>query len=261
MSVIANIFKKKEKLIKFDFSILKTDMHSHLIPNIDDGSKSIEDSLFLIKGLINLGYKNIITTPHIMSDFYKNTPEIINNGLYKLQKAIDDNNIDIKINAAAEYYIDFEFTQKIDNEQLLTFGNNYVLIECSFVNPPQNINEVIFKLQTSGYKPILAHPERYIYWLKDLKQYEYLKDRDVLFQVNILSLIGMYSADSKHIAEYLIKNEMVDFLATDLHNDRHLKLLSNMHVKESIANKIKKHTWLNASIETNKLHTNSKVSF
>lgn len=248
MSLLSKIFRKKEKLIKFDYSLLQTDMHSHLIPAIDDGSRSIDDSLFLIQGLADLGYKNIVTTPHTMSDYYKNTLEIINAGLQTVQKAVAEKGINVTINAASEYYVDFDFIQKIGNEKLLTFGDNYILIEFSFANPPQNIHDVIFELQTNGYKPVLAHPERYLYWSKNLQMYESFRDKDVLLQTNLLSLAGMYSPEAKHIAEYLVNNDMADFLGTDMHNSNHLKWLQNLHVKESIAKKIADHKWINPTI-------------
>lgn len=249
MSFWSKIFKKKEALVPFDFSLLAVDMHSHLIPAIDDGAESIEKSLTLINGLINLGYKGLVTTPHIMSDFYRNTPEIIESGLKKVRAKLQEKKINIPIAAAAEYYIDFDFAQKIGKEKLLTFGSkNYILVECSFVNSPQNLNEVIFNLQTSGYKVVLAHPERYLYWYKNRKIYEDLKERGVLFQVNILSLAGMYSAEAKELAEYLIQNDMANFLATDLHNHHHLNILKNLKIKENIAKKIEQTTWLNTTI-------------
>lgn len=249
MSFWSKIVKKKEPLVAFDFSLIAIDMHSHLIPAIDDGAENIETSLNLIDGLIGLGYKGLVTTPHIMSDFYRNTPEIIENGLQKLRAELQKHKINISIAAAAEYYIDFDFMQKIGKEKLLTFGSkNYILVECSFVNSPQNLNEVIFNLQTSGYKVVLAHPERYLYWYKNRKMYEDLKERGVLFQVNILSLAGMYSAETKELAEHLIQNDMANFLATDLHNHHHLNVLRNMKIKHSIAKKIEQTTWLNTTI-------------
>src|ERR1700733_4640137 len=136
----------KEDVPTVDFSAVKTDMHSHLIPGIDDGAKTMEDSIVLVRKLYELGYRKLITTPHIMSDYFRNTPEIINSGLEQLRGAIKNENIEIEIQAAAEYYLDDGFLHKLENEKLLTFGNNYLLFEISYINCPDNLKEIIFRM-------------------------------------------------------------------------------------------------------------------
>ena len=225
MGLLGRLFKKELKLPPADLSVLHTDMHSHLIPGIDDGAKTIEESLQLIKQLHLLGYKKLITTPHIMSDYYKNTPEIILDGLRKLREALKNESIPVELDAAAEYYLDFDFEAKIEGGELLTFGDNYVLFEVSFMNPPQNLDHIIFKFQTSGYKPVLAHVERYPYWYHDEQVYKKLKDAGVLLQLNIASLTGYYSSQTKKIAEKLINDNMIDLLGTDCHNMNYIKIL------------------------------------
>ena len=164
-----------------DFSMLATDMHSHLIPGIDDGAKTIEDSISLIKQLHSVGYTRLITTPHIMSDFFRNTPENIKEGLEKVRAAIKEENIPVEIDAAAEYYIDDGFMHKLEEERLLTFGDNYLLVEISYMNPPENLREVFFRALVHGYKPILAHPERYPYWYNNFDLIEFQRhDYDLL---------------------------------------------------------------------------------
>lgn len=226
MGFFGKLFGKEKKLAPIDISnLVKTDMHSHLIPGIDDGSKSMEESLGLIRTFKELGYQKIITTPHIMSDYFKNTPEIINDGLSKLRQELNNHKIEMEIEAAAEYYLDFDFIDKIQNEKLLTFGKNYLLFEVSYLNEPDNIDAVIFELQTSGYNVILAHPERYPFWGNNPKRFETLKDKDVLFQININSLAGHYSPGAKKVAEKLIELNMVNFIGTDCHHANHLKYL------------------------------------
>lgn len=233
-----NFFKSSNKRILEDLSAVGTDIHSHLIPGIDDGSKSIEESLKLVNELCELGYKKIITTPHIMTDYYRNTPEIILSGLEKLKKEIEELKIPIEIEAAAEYYVDHAFLQKIEEGKLLTLGDNFVLFELSYLSPPQAIETIIFNLQTSGYKTILAHPERYQYWNNNFEAYEKLKDRDVFFQLNINSLSGEYSPITQKVAEKLIQNNMIDFVGTDCHGIRHIerlhKALENKHLIQLI---------------------------
>ena len=223
--------KKKEKLHSIDFSIIKTDMHSHLIPGIDDGAPDLSSSIILIKELVSLGFKKIITTPHIMSDIYRNSPENISHGLQELKKEIVKQEIQVEIEAAAEYYIDFEFEQKINDKNLLTFGDNFILIELSFSQAPQNLFEIIFKLQLEGYKVVLAHPERYGFYNKE--NYEELINRGVLFQINLLSLIGYYSSQIQLKAEELIANNQVSFVGSDCHNMRHAQLYIECQNKKS----------------------------
>ncbi|HBS86842.1 MAG: hypothetical protein A2W91_12490 [Bacteroidetes bacterium GWF2_38_335] len=225
-SLIRKNFEPLENL-----SGIVTDMHSHLIPGIDDGSKTIEESIDLVNKLIELGYKKIITTPHIMSDYYRNTEAGILAGLDTLRKALDEANIQIDISAAAEYYADFDFTQKIQKDKLLTFGNKYLLFEISYFSPPDSVEEIIFNIQTNGYKPVLAHPERYIYWHNKFEIYEKLKDRNVYFQLNINSLCGHYSLPVMKIAEKMIKNKMFEFVGSDTHNSNHILL-----IRESMKN-------------------------
>ena len=153
-----------------ELSVLKNDIHSHLIPGIDDGAQTMNDSLEMLKVFQDSGYKKVITTPHIMSDYYRNTPEIINAGLSDLKREIKLNGIDIEIEAAAEYNVEPDFEEIIKNDNVLTFGgkNKYVLIELSFFSEPNRLNETIWALNNKGYAPVLAHVERYTYWHKDL---------------------------------------------------------------------------------------------
>jgi tyrosine-protein phosphatase YwqE len=238
MSLFGKFLKKKEPMVPFDLSFLGCDIHSHLIPGIDDGSPSIPDSLVLAQGLVDLGYKKAVSTPHVMSDFYRNSPEIIRSGLSLLNQEIKTAGIPLTLEAAAEYYIDFEFIEKIGKEELLTFGNQFILVEFSFVEPPKNMKEAFFALQTNGYKPILAHPERYLYWNRNPEDLLELKNRDVMFQLNLLSLMGGYGPDVARAGELLIKKGVVEWLGTDMHHANHLENLKNYQIKASVAERI-----------------------
>ncbi len=160
-SIFKNIFPKK-KLIQIDFSQIEVDMHSHLIPSIDDGSKSVEDSLAILDRFVNLGYSKVITTPHIMSDYYQNTPATI---LPAAKEIVEILNGKIQFSAAAEYYSDSAFITKLTSDKLLCIKNNLLLFEFSFLEEPVNVNDVIFNIQLNDYNPILAHPERYPYFV------------------------------------------------------------------------------------------------
>nr|MBA4167998.1 hypothetical protein [Chitinophagaceae bacterium] len=209
-----------------DLSGLATDMHSHLIPGIDDGSPDVETSIALIRGLTALGYKKFIATPHILWDIYKNTSATIVPAHQQLQQALRDNNMNVPVQFAAEYFLDDHVTDLIEQETpLLTIKKNWVLTEFSFVSAPLDLKEKLFALQIAGYHPVLAHPERYLYFARDRSMYDALKEAGYYFQVNLLSLAGYYGRGPQELGEYLIKKKYVDLLGTDLHHTRHLQAL------------------------------------
>jgi protein-tyrosine phosphatase len=225
MSFLSNLFKKSPPSEPINLSLIGIDMHSHFIPGIDDGAQTMQDSVEMITAMAELGYRKVITTPHIMGDFYRNTPEIINAGLEQVRKEVAAAGVSIDIEAAAEYYFDFELERKLDNEKLLTMGDNYLLFEVSYMNSPDNLDGIIFKMQTQGYKPVLAHPERYPYWFRDMGNFERLKDKGVFFQLNINSLTGHYSPATMKVAEQMIDKGWYDFLGSDCHHAGHLELI------------------------------------
>ncbi len=244
-----NLFKKNNRLtVPVDLSVLGCDMHSHFIPGIDDGAKNIVDSVQLITEMHNLGYKKVITTPHVMSDFYRNTPDIILGGLEHVRASVKEASVPIVVDAAAEYYLDFDMERKLDEGILLTFGDKYVLFEVSFLNAPENLYHIIFKMQTLGYKPVLAHPERYNFWHTDFAKYEALIDKGVKLQMNINSLTGYYSPETKKIAEQLISKNMISFLGTDCHHIGHINLLKKAVYEQSLQNLIESGTLLNHTL-------------
>ena len=244
-----NIFKKSTRLkTAVDLSILGCDIHSHFIPGIDDGAKTVEDSVQMITEMYHMGYKKVITTPHTMSDYYRNTSETILDGLEKVKIALKENNIPIEVGAASEYYLDFDFERKLDEEKLLTFGNNHLLFEISYMNPPDNIYHVIFKMQLLGYKPVLAHPERYNFWHTDFEKYESLIDKGVLLQMNINSLTGYYSMATKKIAEQMIEKNMISFLGTDCHHIGHINLMKEVVYEKHLHQLIESGKLLNNSL-------------
>jgi protein-tyrosine phosphatase len=223
--MLFDIFKKKNVIPDFNFSSLKTDMHSHIIPGIDDGARTMDQSIELIKRIKDLGFSNIVTTPHIMADYYRNTPEIIKSGLDDVRAELLAQSIDINIEAAAEYYLDETFEAKLDSRNILTFGDKYLLFELSFVNPPNNLEYLIKKMNDKGYKPILAHPERYPYFTNGLDDYYRIREYGCYFQLNTISLIGYYDKYSQRIAKELLNSSMIDFLGSDMHHTKHASAL------------------------------------
>ncbi len=206
---------------------ITTDIHSHLLPGLDDGVKTFEESWQIIQRFEDQGYQKLITTPHIMNDFYRNTPAGIQGKKNELIDFLKEKNSHIQIEAAAEYYLDETLLQAVEKkETLLTFGiSRYLLFETNFQTEPYHLKDFIFKVTTQGYKPVLAHPERYEYLNKNFDKLEDLRTRGVLFQLNILSLIGFYSGPIQKMAETLINKGWVDFIGSDCHNDQYSILI------------------------------------
>jgi tyrosine-protein phosphatase YwqE len=227
-------FKKKESQLP-DLSWLQVDMHSHLIPGIDDGSQDMATSLELVKGLSALGYKKIITTPHILWEVYPNTSEIITNGIQEVQKAVAESGIPVEIRAAAEYFMDDYFQQLLKNKTpLLPVKGNMVLVEFSMVTAPLDLQDLLFEMQLQNYQPIIAHPERYVYLNRKKEFFDDLKSSGCLFQLNLLSLTGHYGTSVQELAEYLLKKEYYDLAGTDMHNKRHLEALQKLGSSNSL---------------------------
>ncbi|MBS1665965.1 MAG: hypothetical protein JST58_01170 [Bacteroidetes bacterium] len=232
-------FFHKKNIGKVDFSELGCDMHSHLIPGIDDGSPSLDVSLKLIDGMVGLGFKKIITTPHIMWDMYKNTSETILPGYQQVKAALQKNKVPVEFEVAAEYFLDDYFEKLLDTETpLLSFNNNMVLVEFSFVQEPAELKSILFKMQVRGYQPVIAHPERYLYFGAKKHWYDDIKDTGCYFQLNALSLSGFYGKMPIELANYLIKKKYINLIGTDLHNDRHLEMLGDSSPYFSIIKKL-----------------------
>jgi len=222
---LLNWFKKK-KDPEFNFSAVKTDMHSHILPGIDDGAKNINDAILLAKRFEELGYQKLLATPHVMADYFRNTPDTINKALDILREGLAQNNINIMVEAAAEYYLDETFEKKVEKKEVLTFGaQKYLLFELSYINAPHNLYDIISKIQFAGYQPVLAHPERYPYYYGDTDNYQQIKDAGCLLQLNTISLTGYYGKGCKQTAEELVDNYMIDFMGSDMHHLRHADAL------------------------------------
>ncbi|MDQ7046577.1 MAG: CpsB/CapC family capsule biosynthesis tyrosine phosphatase [Sulfurovum sp.] len=225
--MIFPFFRKKEKE-KNQAQHLKVDLHSHLIPGIDDDSQSMKESLILLKGLQDLGYEKVITTPHIMADAYRNTPQIINQGLGVLREAAKEEGISLQIEAAAEYYLDDGLEALLEQGDMLTLGGKYLLFETSYYAKPIQLEDMIFQMTSLGYTPLMAHPERYRYVKDPLKEYSRFKDLGVIFQVNLNSFGGHYGKDAKHKVEFLSQEGMIGFLGSDVHHEKQVETLSGI---------------------------------
>lgn len=232
-----------------NFSFLGTDLHSHLIPGIDDGSPDLETSLALIDSLKALGYRKLITTPHIMQGQFPNDRSTITPGAERLVLELSASGIDIELHAGAEYFLDPGLIEAVqDDEPLLTLSGKKLLVEISFAAPPLQLHEFLYHLQLKGYEPVLAHPERYKYYHHDPEQYKKLMDVGCELQLNLLSVIGYYGKDVRKAALKLLEKKWVTYLATDLHHSRHLAGLHSLLRDDSMMQKLEAYPWKNASL-------------
>ncbi|MBC7485765.1 MAG: capsular biosynthesis protein [Cytophagaceae bacterium] len=238
IKIFSDLFNKKEEVF---VPGLKVDMHSHLLPGIDDGVEDLEQSLETIKALIALGYETLITTPHVMGGVYNNDAALLLKKRDEVRAYAAGKGIKINLEASAEYFLDEVFMDMLKNDKskLLPFSGNHILIETSFMYPSPYLDEAIFLLQASGFKPILAHPERYIYLHEDWDRYCELHDKGLLFQLNLSSLTGYYSPMVRKIARKLIDAGRVNFVGTDCHGARHIpvlqKAIKDEYYKKAIA--------------------------
>jgi len=224
-------------------SLNVVDIHSHLIYDIDDGASDIDKSIELIKELSLLGYEKLITTPHISNSF-PNSKKTILEKLDVLRDELLKKDISIDIEVGAEYYIDDYFENILESDEILSFGEeNYLLFEFSHFTPPRDVEDIVYEMILKGYKPVLAHPERYIYWHSNFDKYIELKDMNVLFQINLNSIVGYYNRDIQAITEKLIKKGMVDFVGSDTHHMTHIKSLQKV-ISSSLYKKVFKYNKL-----------------
>ena len=229
--MIFNLFKSRptlSELIPKGF----VDIHSHILPGIDDGAKNIKESMELISEMKKLGFNKIIGTPHTYEGLYNNTNETIINSYNLLLKKLPENT---NISYASEYMLDVSLIEKAMDKTLLCIKENYVLIEMGFLYEPMNLFEIIFKISLNGYIPVLAHPERYLFLHNDFNKYYELKDRNCKFQINLLSVTGGYGKNILRVTEKLLKNKLVDFSGSDIHNLNHIagiKKNNNIKIRE-----------------------------
>ena len=234
MGIFSRLFGKseEERLPPVDLSILKADMHSHLIPGIDDGSRSMDETIAILAKFESLGYQKVITTPHIMGDYFKNTPKTILGGLENVQSTAQQLGLKIEVEAAAEYYYDESLMDRLRRkERLLTFDDNRVLFEFSMMSKPDQIEQLLFEMLTQNYKPVLAHFERYGFFFGSVKQAEKWREKGIDIQLNLNSLTGHYGPQVRVQAERLVDSGAIDFVASDCHRIDHLMLMeSNLHL-------------------------------
>ena len=228
-------FKKKEIPLTEFFNNNFVDIHSHLLPGIDDGAKDLNYSIELILKMRSYGIKNFITTPHVLGNVYPNSSETIKNKLEEVKKELQNRNItDITIRAAAEYMMDEQFSKRLAKDDILTLNDHLILVEMSYFNAPINLYEILFDIQLKGYKPVLAHPERYNFYHSDFNNYYKLKNAGCLFQLNLLSLTEQYGKHVQKTSYKLLKEGIYDFVGSDTHHHNHLELLKKIATKSNL---------------------------
>jgi len=226
-----NFFGKKRFLI--DSLENFVDIHNHILPGIDDGAQTLDDSLNILKGFRDLGIRNFVATPHIMQNYYPNTPATIGKSLNLLQAGLLKNNWkDISIEAAAEHMIDANFDSLLEKKEVMPLRKNYLLVEMSYLQPPLNFEEAIEKTKSHGYAPILAHPERYGFLHPQIRKYFKYKEKGMLFQMNLLSLGNYYGNAVPKMVHKLLEEGLIDFAASDLHNITQLQSLKNLTISK-----------------------------
>lgn len=203
------------------------DIHSHILPGIDDGSSDLTSSISFVRGLANLGLEKLIATPHVFRDFYPNTPQTIHTAWQSLHTALHASSAGVELSYAAEYMLDIDFGDVMRTDGCIPLSANFVLVEMSFQVETMNIGKYIFDIGLNGKVPVMAHPERYVYYHGDLSKYRRLKEMGCLFQLNLLSLAGYYGKGIKKAAQALLKEDLIDLVGTDLHHERHLKALTS----------------------------------
>lgn len=221
-------FKKNKTPLKDLIPENHVDIHSHLLFGIDDGAKTFEDTLLLTSKMLEFGITTFITTPHIIQHVWENNSDIINAKKQEVVALFGEKNISLPFRAAAEYLMDDHFVKLFKSGALLTLKENYVLVEMSYINAPIQLYDILFDLQVAGYKPVLAHPERYVFYHQNYSEYSKLKKAGCLFQLNLLSTVGYYGQGVFQIAKRLLEDGMIDYVGSDVHHGKHIQSFHNI---------------------------------
>jgi tyrosine-protein phosphatase YwqE len=242
-----HFFSRKKFLI--DYLEGFVDIHNHILPGIDDGAKTVDESISLIRGFGEFGVTHFIATPHIMHNYYPNDRESITEALSRLQQGLLKNNLDhISMEAAAEHMIDDDYENLLEHDRAMVMKKDYLLVEMSYLQPPINFEEAIIKTASKGFYPILAHPERYGFLHHRMRKYKEYKEHGILFQMNLLSLGEYYGKEVPKVALDLLDDGLIDFVASDIHNIGQLNALKKLRIKKKTAEKLL--PLINRTIET-----------
>ncbi|MBS1584300.1 MAG: capsular biosynthesis protein [Bacteroidetes bacterium] len=217
---------------------LGTDMHNHVLPGIDDGSPDVETSLEFLRRYHKLGFRQVVASPHMRFPQFENSNDKIRAAYELLENAPGRNEIPVKLAYSAEYYLDERFLELLERDMLLPFGGNYILTELSLGHRSfLDLDQVAQRMFDKGLRPILAHPERYLYWSKSMETFQKLKSRGWLLQINLMSVLGYYGKVEQRTANYLLDEDIVDFVGTDIHKEKHFDVIAG--IDDKILQKLK----------------------
>lgn len=220
-------FRKKQTLEESGFFRGFTDWHSHILPGVDDGVQTMEEALQILAEYERLGVKEVWLTPHIMEDM-PNTTQHLRERFAELQAAYQGN---VALNLASENMLDNLFEERLNNNDLLPIGKEgkHLLVETSYFNPPMGLQNILLRIKSKGYFPILAHPERYLYMRES--DYQQLKSMNILFQLNQFSFLSLYGKAAQKQAKLLQKQGMYEYIGTDMHKISVLKKLLQIKIR------------------------------
>ncbi|MBR1882316.1 MAG: hypothetical protein IJ808_04770 [Muribaculaceae bacterium] len=224
-----NLFRHKKNEAKLFYH---TDVHCHILPGVDHGAQSLEDSLEMLRAEKEMGIERVILTSHVTASTFENTPETLLPAFELLKKAVAETDLDMELHVSAEYRIDEFWQEQYQAGNLIAMPGNYLLMENSFQQELLGLDETLFDLKCKGYNIMLAHPERYAYYAHRKQRLEQLHGMGIKFQINILSLAGYYGPQARETALWLVKNNQVDLLGSDMHNMEHAHV-----IKEYIGSK------------------------
>lgn len=215
------IFRRKKSFLPAASLQGFTDWHSHILPGVDDGVRTFEEAISILQRFEELGVKRIWLTPHIMED-YPNSTDFLKQRFSELCSRYEGG---IELNLGSENMLDNIFGKRLDADDVLPLENKHLLVETSYFNPPLELDSMFNKIMETGYQPVLAHPERYIYMNRDV--YKSLKNRGIKFQLNLTSLIGKYGKEAQKKSQWLMNNGYYDFSGTDIHSNRLFDYISD----------------------------------
>ncbi len=241
-----NIFSRRPSLA--DFSFLRVDLHSHLLPGIDDGAKDVQQTLAMVNALSDRGFSTLWTTPHVMVDFYGNDAERIGATLRDTRVTLSGHGVGVDFNASGEYFLDEGFGRILEAGEILPLPGNRVLVEWSMVAAPVGLERQIKRLVAAGYKPVIAHPERYGYWQRQPGRWRELRLLGCELQLNLLSLVGGYGDGATKCAMALLDSKAFAFAATDSHSLGDIERLDKVLANRSLARAIQSTQFLNSAL-------------
>lgn len=221
-----NIFHRKKENNQLFYN---TDVHCHILPGVDHGSQDVEQSIEMLRAERDMGITRVILTSHVTAETFENTPDTLRPAFEILKQAVAETEdiSHMKLYLSAEYRMDEFWDKQYSLGNQIAMPGNYILMENSFHQELLGLDELLFDLKVKGYKPILAHPERYIYYAQRKQRLEQLHNTGTKFQVNLLSLAGYFGQHCRETALWLVKHGMVDMLGSDMHGMEHVKVIQD----------------------------------